>query len=192
MPSIFPSASPTQDMVNAPETLTRSPPPSTTASRSLGSVFQSSSIGPAVDIPFSVINRPLPSVLDDAKVQQFIKDIQVSLVILPELADAALKLSFPRQKGDELTPLEVFRVALPDGRRYFIAFGGCHRWVLATLKLALSRPRGPICQVHRSSLDFFCRRYEAYKQLGSPTVRGVIINVPPSMIRQHLGASCPF
>ncbi|ORY91626.1 ParB/Sulfiredoxin [Leucosporidium creatinivorum] len=144
MPSIFPSAShsPTEqddiDMVNAPETIT---PSTTTGSvaRSLGSVFQSHSIQ-AVDVPFEVINRPLPSELDEDKVQRFMKDIQ---------------------NGDEFTPLEVFRVVADDGRRYYLSFGGCHR-------------------------------YEAHKRLGSATVRGRVINVPPSMIRQHLGASCPF
>jgi len=33
---------------------------------------------PTVDVPMSVINRPLPSELSEEKVQQFMKDIQVS------------------------------------------------------------------------------------------------------------------
>jgi uncharacterized ParB-like nuclease family protein len=34
---------------------------------------------PVYDMPVSAINRPLPSTLDHAKVQQFVEDMQVGL-----------------------------------------------------------------------------------------------------------------
>ncbi|KAM0749788.1 hypothetical protein T439DRAFT_326680 [Meredithblackwellia eburnea MCA 4105] len=92
------------------------------------------------DIPMSIINRPLPSQLEEAKVQQFMNDIQA---------------------GDTFTPIEVLRCIALDKKQYYMAFGGCHR-------------------------------FEAHKRLKSPTIPGVIIDVPPSSIRLHLGSSCPF
>ncbi|GAA5904924.1 hypothetical protein JCM5296_001735 [Sporobolomyces johnsonii] len=62
---------------------------------------------PTVQVPMSVINRPLPSELDENKVQQFMKDIQA---------------------GDNFTPIEVLRTEAPDGKKYYMAFGGCHRY----------------------------------------------------------------
>ncbi|KAM0788755.1 hypothetical protein ACM66B_002847 [Microbotryomycetes sp. NB124-2] len=69
------------------------------------SVFQSPS-STVHDVPFNIINRPLESVLDESKVQQFMKDIQA---------------------GDEFTPMEIYRVNR-DGKTYYMAFGGCHRY----------------------------------------------------------------
>ncbi|GAA5839454.1 hypothetical protein JCM3766R1_003551 [Sporobolomyces carnicolor] len=62
---------------------------------------------PTVEVPLRVINRPLPSELSEEKVQQFMKDIQ---------------------NGDRFTPIEVLRTQSPDGKQYYIAFGGCHRF----------------------------------------------------------------
>ncbi|GAA5955036.1 hypothetical protein JCM3765_003167 [Sporobolomyces pararoseus] len=62
---------------------------------------------PTVDVPMSVINRPLPSELNEEKVQQFMKDIQA---------------------GDKFTPIEVLRTEDQKGQKYYMAFGGCHRF----------------------------------------------------------------
>ncbi|GAA5854384.1 hypothetical protein JCM5353_001775 [Sporobolomyces roseus] len=62
---------------------------------------------PTVDVPMSVINRPLPSELSEEKVQQFMKNIQA---------------------GDKFTPIEVLRTESADGKKYYMAFGGCHRF----------------------------------------------------------------
>ncbi|GAA6061384.1 hypothetical protein JCM10212_000644 [Sporobolomyces blumeae] len=62
---------------------------------------------PTVDVPMSVINRPLPSELSEEKVEQFMKDIEA---------------------GDKMTPIEVLRTVSPDGKQYYMAFGGCHRF----------------------------------------------------------------
>lgn len=70
MPSILP-------MVAAPENLP-APSPSSPP-RSAFSVFSTESDKtPTVDVPLSVINRILPSELDEIKVAQFMEDIQVS------------------------------------------------------------------------------------------------------------------
>ncbi|GAA5927826.1 sulfiredoxin [Sporobolomyces koalae] len=94
---------------------------------------------PTVNVPMRVINRPLPSELDEEKVKQFMKDIQA---------------------GDKFTPIEVVRTQA-NGQNYYMAFGGCHR-------------------------------FEAHKRLGSESIPGRIINVPPASLRMYLGASCPF
>ncbi|GAA5823610.1 hypothetical protein JCM11251_000697 [Rhodosporidiobolus azoricus] len=62
---------------------------------------------PTVQVPMRVINRPLPSVLDQSKVERFMEDIK---------------------KGDDFTPIEVLRTEAPDGKQYYFAFGGCHRY----------------------------------------------------------------
>ncbi|GAA5994177.1 sulfiredoxin [Rhodotorula paludigena] len=62
---------------------------------------------PTVQVPMKVINRPLPSELEESKVQRFMADIQ---------------------KGDDFTPIEVLRCIAPDGQNYYFAFGGCHRY----------------------------------------------------------------
>ncbi|EGU12880.1 Sulfiredoxin [Rhodotorula toruloides ATCC 204091] len=137
---------------------------------------------PTVDVPMAVINRPVPSQLDEDKVLRFMEDIKVrpgqiqarrkradlSLASPPSLPSATtpgLFLTAPSavnwQKGDDFTPIEVLRCVAPDGQKYFFAFGGCHR-------------------------------YEAHKRLKSETIPGRIINVPPSAIRMYLGASAPF
>jgi len=47
---------------------------------------------PTVDVPMSVINRPLPSELSEEKVQQFIKDIQVSISLTPAAEKELIQL----------------------------------------------------------------------------------------------------
>ncbi|KAI5476807.1 hypothetical protein MNV49_007264 [Pseudohyphozyma bogoriensis] len=122
------------------------PPPYSPTSPSLAtsSIFTAarSDAGtlPVVDVPLAVINRPLPSELDEEKVERFMGDIKA---------------------GDTFTPIEVLKCETGDGNKYYFAFGGCHR-------------------------------FEAHKRLGSKTLPGTIINVPPSTIRGYLGGSCPF
>lgn len=89
-----------------------------TAQHSHASVYQSTA-SPIVDVPMSVLNRPLPSELDSAKIDQMMRDIR---------------------RGDEMTPIEVMRVRLPDGRQYYLSFGGCHRCALAKDSLRHATP----------------------------------------------------
>ncbi|KAK4705551.1 sulfiredoxin, partial [Phenoliferia sp. Uapishka_3] len=103
---------------------------------------------PVHDVPMAVINRPLPSTLEEEKVARFMSDIILTSFLVGKA-------------GDDFTPIEVLRCVTPDGQKYYFAFGGCHR-------------------------------FEAHKRLNSETIKGIIIDVPPSSIRLYLGASCPF
>ncbi|KAI8991688.1 ParB/Sulfiredoxin [Mycotypha africana] len=94
------------------------------------------------DVPMSAINRPIPSILDREKVENMKTILQI-----PD-----------REK--ELTPIDVHHVQY-QGKDYYFAFGGCHRWA-------------------------------ANKELGRETIRAKLIDTPPSMISNYLGASSPF
>ncbi|KAL1925003.1 uncharacterized protein VTP21DRAFT_4657 [Calcarisporiella thermophila] len=61
-----------------------------------------------VDIPLSVVNRPIPSILDDEKVKEMKKVIEAG-------------------KAEKLTPVDIHHVK-HNGNDYYFAFGGCHRW----------------------------------------------------------------
>ncbi|KAI7903341.1 ParB/Sulfiredoxin [Cokeromyces recurvatus] len=67
------------------------------------------SIKEVYDVPMSVINRPIPSLLDREKV---------------ELMKEVLKNP---ETEKELTPIDVHHVTY-KGQDYYFAFGGCHRW----------------------------------------------------------------
>ena len=109
-----------KSMVNAPDAGEPS------GQRSAGSVFQCSSMQ-LVEVPLRVINRPLPSELTEEMVLKFMDDIQVR-IFGPRSRLRQLK-SRLSQAGDQLTPIEVLRCELPDGRQYYFSFGGCHRRV---------------------------------------------------------------
>jgi sulfiredoxin len=74
-----------------------------------------------------VINRPIPSVLDEEKVLRFMDDIKVRGAHVFGCCNLADKLTCLAQKGDDFTPIEVLKCTAPDGQRYYFAFGGCHR-----------------------------------------------------------------
>ncbi|KAL0095597.1 ParB/Sulfiredoxin [Phycomyces blakesleeanus] len=61
------------------------------------------------DIPLSVVNRPIPSQLDRAKVEEMKTILQTDT------------------KKDDLTPIDIHHVEY-KGQDYYFAFGGCHRW----------------------------------------------------------------
>ncbi|KAJ3353187.1 Sulfiredoxin [Allomyces javanicus] len=68
------------------------------------------------EIPISVIARPIPSVLDPAKVDRF-----CSLL----------------EDGTDMTPIEVMHLekshpVTGDSLNYYFAMGGCHRWAAHT------------------------------------------------------------
>ncbi|KAI9009318.1 ParB/Sulfiredoxin [Phycomyces nitens] len=61
------------------------------------------------DIPLSVVNRPIPSQLDRAKVEEMKTILQTD------------------DRKDDLTPIDIHHVEY-KGQDYYFAFGGCHRW----------------------------------------------------------------
>ncbi|KAL8279895.1 hypothetical protein RQP46_007745 [Phenoliferia psychrophenolica] len=104
-----------------------SPPPLATSS-----VFAAKE-RPSHDVPMSIINRPLPSQLDEAKVARFMEDIKA---------------------GDDFTPIEVLRCVAPDGQKYYFAFGGCHRFE-AVKRLKHEHIKGIIIDVPPSSIRLY-------------------------------------
>lgn len=105
------------------------------------------------EIPFSIINRPIPSTLEEEKVCK----------MMSILKDDG--------KKNELTPIDVLWVEIPEKGNYYFAFGG---------------------RLFNSLIIPGCHRYEAYKRLGLSTVRAKIMKVHPSVIRDYLGSSSPF
>ncbi|KAI9140537.1 ParB/Sulfiredoxin [Paraphysoderma sedebokerense] len=76
------------------------------------SIFVSDETEP-IEIPMNVVSRPIQSVLDEAKVMEFMESIKA---------------------GDQFTPIEVLHLQRPNRSNpsepynYYFAFGGCHRW----------------------------------------------------------------
>ncbi|XP_053427925.1 sulfiredoxin-1-like [Nycticebus coucang] len=60
------------------------------------------------NVPLSVLIRPLPSVLDPAKVQSLMDTIQ--------------------EDPDSVPPVDVLWIKVAQGGDYFYSFGGCHRY----------------------------------------------------------------
>ena len=79
------------------------------------SIFISDFTSEVHEMPVSVINRPIQSVLDESKVEEFMVQMQA---------------------GDEFTPIEVLWVT-HKGQNFYFSFGGCHRWA-ATQRLQLT------------------------------------------------------
>eukprot|EP00882_Tetradesmus_deserticola_P001625 GHRQ01001751.1.p2 GENE.GHRQ01001751.1~~GHRQ01001751.1.p2 ORF type:complete len:193 (+),score=68.34 GHRQ01001751.1:366-944(+) len=98
---------------------------------------------PVYDMPVSAINRPLPSTLDPAKVQQFVTDMQA---------------------GAAFTPIEVAWVQ-EDGENYYFAFGGCHRWA-AVQQLGLPTIRARLIRVSASSIATYLGASSPFRRQG--------------------------
>ncbi|EJT99988.1 hypothetical protein DACRYDRAFT_81619 [Dacryopinax primogenitus] len=88
--------------------------------------------------------------------------------IMPEIDEEKVTTFMEdMEAGDDFPPIEVLRVVLPpvdDG------------------------------EIERRYYFSFggCHRYEACQRLGRSSIKCKIIDVQGHIIRQHLGASCPF
>ncbi|KAL7417605.1 ParB/Sulfiredoxin, partial [Mrakia frigida] len=86
-------------------------------------------------VPMAVIARPIPSILDEEKVQTFMKEIE---------------------RGDTFTPIEVLRVKNPSDpsqSRYY-SLGGCHRYE-AHKRLGRETIPGKIISVPASTMKLY-------------------------------------
>ncbi|XP_054086775.1 putative sulfiredoxin isoform X2 [Zeugodacus cucurbitae] len=61
-------------------------------------------------VPMSVIHRPIPSVLDEEKVQSLMSTIKNETT------------------EDDVPPIDVLWIKGTEGGDYFYSFGGCHRY----------------------------------------------------------------
>eukprot|EP01027_Heterolobosea_sp_BB2_P012362 GEZU01017922.1.p1 GENE.GEZU01017922.1~~GEZU01017922.1.p1 ORF type:complete len:127 (+),score=38.27 GEZU01017922.1:57-437(+) len=69
--------------------------------------IHSNNITDVYDVPMSVIKRPIPSILDEEKVQSLMQSIQ---------------------NEEDVTPIDIMWIKGEEGGNYYYAFGGCHRW----------------------------------------------------------------
>ncbi|XP_074867818.1 sulfiredoxin-1 [Carettochelys insculpta] len=60
------------------------------------------------DVPMRVLIRPIPSVLDESKVESLMKSIQ--------------------EDTDQVPPIDILWIKGSRGGDYFYSFGGCHRY----------------------------------------------------------------
>lgn len=102
-------------------------------------------------VPMSVIQRPLPSELDEAKVLSFMEEMKVR--------DPVAWLT--NQKGDVFTPVEIIKVrhtlkSDPDGpiHNFYMQLGGCHRFE-ATKRLGLETIRAKIIETPASQIRVY-------------------------------------
>lgn len=88
--------------------------------------------------------------------------------IMPEIdEDKVATFMEDMEAGDDFPPIEVLRVVMPG-----------------------DKPSEPERRYYFSFGG--CHRYEAHRRLGKTTIKCKIIDVQGHIIRQHLGASCPF
>ncbi|KAG0172159.1 Sulfiredoxin [Apophysomyces sp. BC1034] len=97
------------------------------------------------DIPLSAVNRPIPSILDRAKVEEM-----KNLLQDPE-------------HQEELTPIDVHHVQY-KGDDYYFAFGGCHRWA-AHKELKKETIRGKLIKTPPSVIKTYLGASSPFKDV---------------------------
>eukprot|EP00389_Voromonas_pontica_P004162 GDKH01006186.1.p1 GENE.GDKH01006186.1~~GDKH01006186.1.p1 ORF type:complete len:113 (-),score=24.46 GDKH01006186.1:220-558(-) len=86
--------------------------------------------GDVYDVPMSAINRPLPPVLDEAKVEAMMSSLK---------------------EGKSLPAINVLHVEGKSGQDYYFGFGGCHRFE-AHKRLGRPTVLGTVTEVSRGVL----------------------------------------
>ncbi|XP_070134869.1 sulfiredoxin isoform X1 [Drosophila bipectinata] len=76
----------------------------------MDTTIHSAGIAEIHNVPMEVIKRPIPSVLDEKKVQSLMETIQ------------------RETSEDEVPPIDLLWITGSEGGDYYFSFGGCHRF----------------------------------------------------------------
>ncbi|XP_034490134.1 putative sulfiredoxin [Drosophila innubila] len=76
----------------------------------MDTTIHSAGISEVHDVPMSVIKRPIPSVLDELKVQSLMDTIK------------------SETGEDDVPPVDILWITGSKGGNYYFSFGGCHRF----------------------------------------------------------------
>ncbi|KAH8396063.1 hypothetical protein KR222_002452 [Zaprionus bogoriensis] len=77
---------------------------------STDTTVHSAGISEVYDVPMEVIKRPIPSVLDELKVQSLMETIK------------------GETSEQDVPPVDILWITGSEGGNYYFSFGGCHRF----------------------------------------------------------------
>lgn len=84
--------------------------------------IHTSSLNKIEYLPLDEIRRPIPPVLDYQKIDAMVSTLQGN-----PMASATCSLEEAQDLNGELPPIDVMKVR-ENGKTYYFAFGGCHRF----------------------------------------------------------------